>query len=90
MDAEGSGTANGTLIQLYTCNDSGAQQWHITTSGQIINPESGLCLEDPGFSTASATQRSHLSHQCGTTVAPASALMPQDPGAGTRGDVSCP
>jgi hypothetical protein len=47
MDVTNSGTTNGTLIQLYTCNGTGAQQWRATTSGQLINPESGLCLDDP-------------------------------------------
>jgi predicted alpha-1,2-mannosidase len=56
MDATNSGTTNGTLIELYTCNGSGAQQWRATTSGQLINPESGLCLDDPSSSTTNSTQ----------------------------------
>jgi hypothetical protein len=44
---ERSHIANGTLIQLCTCNGTSAQQWRATTSGQLINPQSGLCLDDP-------------------------------------------
>ena len=56
MDVTKSGTTQGTLIQLYTCNGTGAQQWRATTSGQLINPESGLCLDDPSSSTTAGTQ----------------------------------
>jgi endoglucanase len=34
VDAAGSGTANGTFVQQYTCNGTNAQQWQLTaTSG---------------------------------------------------------
>ena len=56
MDVTNGGTTNGTLIQLYTCNGTGSQQWRATTSGQLINPQSGLCLDDPSSSTTSGTQ----------------------------------
>jgi predicted alpha-1,2-mannosidase len=56
MDVTNGGTTNGTLIELYTCNGTGAQQWRATTSGQLINPQSGLCLDDPSSSTTSGTQ----------------------------------
>ena len=56
LDATGAGTANGTLIELYTCNGTGAQQWRATSSGQLVNPESGLCLDDPQSSTTPGTQ----------------------------------
>ncbi|HTU74303.1 MAG TPA: lectin [Trebonia sp.] len=56
MDATGGGTTNGTLIELYACNGTGAQQWRATTSGQLINPQSGLCLDDPSSSTTAGTQ----------------------------------
>jgi hypothetical protein len=46
----------GSAIQIYTCNGTGAQQWRATTSGQLINPESGLCLDDPPSSTTAGTQ----------------------------------
>ena len=31
LDITGSGTANGSLVQLYTCNNSGAQMWAAST-----------------------------------------------------------
>ncbi len=36
-----------TLVQLHTCNGTGAQQWDQDSSGELVNPESGLCLTDP-------------------------------------------
>jgi predicted alpha-1,2-mannosidase len=56
MDATNGGTTNGTLIELYACNGAGAEQWRATTSGQLINPQSGLCLDDPSSSTTPGTQ----------------------------------
>ena len=55
MDAKDGATTNGTLIQLYDCNGSGAQQWQ-QANGTLQNPASGRCLDDPGFSTANGTQ----------------------------------
>jgi predicted alpha-1,2-mannosidase len=52
----GAGTTSGTLIQLYACNGTGSQQWKATSSGQLINPQSGLCLDDPSSSTTAGTQ----------------------------------
>jgi len=56
MDVANGGTTSGTLIQLDTCNGTSAQQWRATTSGQLINPQSGLCVDDPGSSTTAGTQ----------------------------------
>jgi Ricin-type beta-trefoil lectin domain len=56
MDVTGGGTANGTLVQLYACNDTGAQQWTVGANGSLVNPQSGLCLDDPGFNTSNGTQ----------------------------------
>jgi hypothetical protein len=47
LDVTGSGTANGTKVQLYDCNGSGAQQWTYTTNHSLRNPNSGRCLDDP-------------------------------------------
>jgi beta-glucosidase len=49
LDVDGAGTANGTLVDLYTCNGTGAQQWQPQSNGELINPESGKCLDDTGF-----------------------------------------
>jgi len=49
LDVDGAGTANGTLVDLYTCNGTGAQQWQPQSNGELVNPESGKCLDDTGF-----------------------------------------
>jgi beta-glucosidase len=49
LDVNAAGTANGTLVDLYTCNGTGAQQWQAQSNGELINPESGKCLDDTGF-----------------------------------------
>ena len=46
----GGGTANGTLVDLYACNGSGAQVWQPQSNGSLVNPQSGACLDDTGFS----------------------------------------
>ena len=49
LDVAGAGTANGTLVDLYTCNGTGAQVWQPQSNGELINPNSGKCLDDTGF-----------------------------------------
>jgi hypothetical protein len=49
LDVSGAGTANGTLVQLYTCNGTGAQQWVPQSNGELVNSNSGKCLDDTGF-----------------------------------------
>jgi len=59
LDVHGAGTASGTLVDLYSCNGTGAQQWQLIPVGTwdtLINPESGLCLADPGDATTDGTQ----------------------------------
>jgi hypothetical protein len=56
LDAWQSGTTNGTKIDLYTCNGTGAQQWTAGSNGSLVNPESSLCLDDPSASTTAGTQ----------------------------------
>jgi beta-glucosidase len=55
LDVTGAGTANGTLVQLYTCNGTGAQSWQAQSNGELINTNSGSCLDDSG-SGGSGTQ----------------------------------
>jgi glucose/arabinose dehydrogenase len=55
LDISGGGTADGTKIQLYTCNGSAAQVW--TVNGQVWrNPQSGKCLDVAGGATANGTK----------------------------------
>lgn len=56
MDVVNGGTSSGTLVQLHTCNGTGAQQWNQNAAGELVNPESGLCLTDPGNGTTNSTQ----------------------------------
>src|SRR5260370_13032 len=48
LDVDGAGTANGTLVDLYTCNGTGAQVWVPQSNGELLNPNSGKCLDDTG------------------------------------------
>ncbi|WP_052441709.1 glycoside hydrolase family 3 C-terminal domain-containing protein [Streptacidiphilus anmyonensis] len=49
LDVRSGGTTNGTLVQLYTCNGTGAQVWQPQADGELINPQSGKCLDDTGY-----------------------------------------
>ena len=49
LDVAGAGTANGTLVDLYTCNGTVAQVWDPQSNGELVNPNSGKCLDDTGF-----------------------------------------
>ncbi|MED7947700.1 ricin-type beta-trefoil lectin domain protein [Kitasatospora sp. NPDC058201] len=55
LDVTGGGTVNGTPVQLYPCNGTGAQVWRQNAKG-LQNPQSGLCLADPAASTTNGTQ----------------------------------
>jgi beta-glucosidase len=52
LDVDGAGTTNGTLVDLYTCNGTAAQTWQPQTNGELINPNSGKCLDDTGYGTS--------------------------------------
>jgi chitinase len=49
LDVDAAGTANGTTVDLYTCNGTGAQVWEPQSNGELINPNSGKCLDDTGY-----------------------------------------
>lgn len=51
------GAANGTLVELWDCNGGNNQKWSYTAStGALVNPQSGRCLDVPDASTADGTQ----------------------------------
>jgi chitinase len=52
LDVAGAGTANGTLVDLYPCNGTGAQSWVHQSNGELVNTNSGKCLDDTGFGGA--------------------------------------
>jgi hypothetical protein len=43
------GTTDGTLVDLYSCNGTGAQTWEPQSDGALLNPNSGMCLDDTGY-----------------------------------------
>ncbi|MEU4570461.1 ricin-type beta-trefoil lectin domain protein [Micromonospora sp. NPDC023956] len=57
VDVAGAGTANGTAVQLHTCNGTAAQQWTRATDGTLR--ALGKCLDVAGPSTADGAQ-THL------------------------------
>jgi hypothetical protein len=42
-------------VELWTCNNSGAQQWTAPGDGTLHNPQSGRCLDAAGGGTADGT-----------------------------------
>ncbi|MEV6983501.1 beta-1,3-glucanase family protein [Sphaerisporangium sp. NPDC051017] len=56
LDVQGGGTANGTLLQLYDCNNTGAQNWVQLSNGSMQNPQSGRCIDSPNGATGNGTR----------------------------------
>jgi hypothetical protein len=54
LDVAGGATADGTKIQLYTCNGTVAQNWTVTANGPIKSL--GKCLDVAGGATANGTK----------------------------------
>ncbi|GAB3883595.1 hypothetical protein GCM10029964_043230 [Kibdelosporangium lantanae] len=57
---------NGTKVQLWQCNGTGAQQWW-PKGGTLVNSPSGKCLDIPNSNTANGTQLQI--YDCNTTGA---------------------
>ncbi len=53
VDVAASGTADGTAVQLYGCNGTGAQSWTVGTDGTIR--ALGKCLDAAGGQTSDGT-----------------------------------
>ena len=53
LDVVAAGTTSGTNVDWYACNSTNAQGWTHQANGELVNPNSGLCLTDPGGNTAS-------------------------------------
>jgi hypothetical protein len=68
VDVDASSTADGAVIQQYTCNMTGAQSFTLTDRGggyyNIVNTNSGKCVDVAALSTADGA----IIHQwtCGT------------------------
>ncbi|MFF7313037.1 RICIN domain-containing protein [Streptomyces sp. NPDC008137] len=60
LDVQGAKTASGTPVQIYTCNDSYAQQWRLRgTSGDgyaLVNVNSQKCLDVENSNPANGTK----------------------------------
>ena len=54
LDVAGANSADGTKIQLYTCNNSGAQNWTVASNGSL--QALGKCLDVAGGATANGTK----------------------------------
>ncbi|GLZ60292.1 PQQ-dependent sugar dehydrogenase [Micromonospora sp. NBRC 107095] len=54
LDVRGAATADGTQIQIYTCNGSAAQTWAVTANSTIKSL--GKCLDVSGAGTADGTK----------------------------------
>ncbi|MFH8800831.1 ricin-type beta-trefoil lectin domain protein [Streptomyces sp. NPDC017936] len=50
LDVAGAGTADGTAVQLHTCNGTAAQRWTVGSDGSVR--ALGKCLDVSGASTA--------------------------------------
>ena len=48
LDVVSAGTTAGTDVDWYPCNATNAQDWTHESNGELDNPNSGLCLTDPG------------------------------------------
>ncbi|GAB3165145.1 GH92 family glycosyl hydrolase [Amycolatopsis stemonae] len=64
-DVAQSGTGNGTHVQLYTCNSTGAQKWFAAADGSL--QAQGGCLDVSNSGTANGTKVQLW--QCNTTGA---------------------
>jgi glucosylceramidase len=54
VDVAGANSANGTAVQLYDCNGTGAQQWTVAADGSL--QALGKCMDVTGAGTANGTQ----------------------------------
>jgi glucosylceramidase len=54
VDVAGAATANGTAVQLYDCNGSGAQKWTVAPDGSL--QALGKCMDLTSAGTANGTQ----------------------------------
>lgn len=56
VDASNAGTANTTLLMLYTCHAGPNQQFVPRADGSLYNPVSGRCIDLGDFNTTPGTQ----------------------------------
>jgi RHS repeat-associated protein len=57
LDVSGNGTSSGSLIVLEPCSGgTPGEIWHAGNNGSWVNPNSGMCLDDPSSTTTQGTQ----------------------------------
>ncbi|MFF4655473.1 ricin-type beta-trefoil lectin domain protein [Streptomyces sp. NPDC001381] len=56
MDAANAGTANGTRVQLATCNGGWAQQFNLNGSHDLVNTRTGKCVDAVDSGTGNGTR----------------------------------
>ena len=57
LDTNGGTSAAGRpLVDLETCSGAASQVWAQQSDGALLNTASGMCLDDPAFSTTAGTQ----------------------------------
>ncbi|MCJ0871655.1 ricin-type beta-trefoil lectin domain protein [Streptomyces sp. AP-93] len=56
LDATGAGTANGTLIETWTCNGGPNQKFLTRANGSLYNPVSGRCIDLSHMNTTPGIQ----------------------------------
>ncbi|MFC9678375.1 ricin-type beta-trefoil lectin domain protein [Streptomyces sp. NPDC056948] len=59
LDVQGGKTTSGTPVQIYTCNDSSAQQWQLRGSGDdydLVNVKSQKCMDVENSNPANGTK----------------------------------
>ena len=49
-------TGGGACRDFEAFHHTGAQQWQAQADGSLVNPRSGKCLDDTGWSTTPGTQ----------------------------------
>jgi hypothetical protein len=55
LDVNGGATADGTKVQLWSCNGGNAQRWAAQSDGSLRNTPSGKCLDVSGNNSADGT-----------------------------------
>jgi hypothetical protein len=52
MDVDGGSTANGAVIQLCTCNGTGAQRFTLNSAGDLVNLQANKCVDIKDWSSS--------------------------------------
>jgi RHS repeat-associated protein len=56
LTVHGNGTTAATLVEIDSCTTASGQKWQAAPSGALVNPNSGMCLDDPGGTKTTGTQ----------------------------------